>query len=93
MIIFTWEEEKSLGKIQTWLEDNCDGFKLQRISMEGAGGSKGWGSEVWAAAFNHFRNEEFVNFVKQLRWEGDQAPCLLMGYERMADGEFIKINL
>lgn len=63
-------EFKILNEINKWLDEHNHAPFGEEID---AGGEKGFEASVFAAAFNYFNTEEFIEYLKSLPWEDRQS--------------------
>lgn len=61
----------NVEKINDWLEENHFGNFGQDVDKV-AGGKKHLETPIFVAAFNYFRLDEFLDFVRSLEWNEPQ---------------------
>jgi hypothetical protein len=75
-------ETEAMLEVQSWLGRGNYG---QLVAVDKwAGGNKAMQAEVWMGAFNYFKLEEFVAFVKSQKWESPDRVQVLTQREEDA---------
>jgi hypothetical protein len=67
-----------IEKVNEAINDEARGQGFERLDMQGAGGSKFFSGEVWAAAFNHVTPSRVEDAVASVDWADPEGVVLVL---------------
>lgn len=88
-LLKNWKGTYALvAELNKWLEENGHGPFGEEID---AGGEKGFEANVFAAAFNYFNTEKFIEHAKTLPWRNREAVQIFV--KEQEDSKFTLYEL
>jgi hypothetical protein len=76
IILLTSRDDDGIKALQDWLD--AQGKPILKEISNHAGGNKGFGVQLWAAAINYLREDLFIRTVEAINWKEPEFMQLLI---------------